>query len=61
MNQGARQGMYIIFVIVLGMTNYFLNWFSMFEYFVICCLAMIIVKLTDIVDAIINLKLVVKK
>ena len=52
MNSTMRNGLYVPFAIILISVNYFLKWGSMLEVLVICCLAMIIIKLTDIADAI---------
>lgn len=50
MNRGVRNGLYIIFALLLNFINYWLEWMSIFEVLMICCFAMIIVKLTDIDD-----------
>jgi hypothetical protein len=52
MNQSMRQFWYIIAVLMLGAVNYWLNWMTMFEYLFLCCLFMIIIKLTDIEEKI---------
>lgn len=52
MNSNTRNGLYIVFALLLNTVNYFLKWMSIFEVLVICCLAMVIIKLTDIEDVI---------
>lgn len=50
-----RQGFYFVFIILfLFVGVHWLKWFGMFEYFVIICLAGIVLKLTDIEEAIQN-------
>ncbi len=50
MNHTLRQGAYILFALVLAGINYWMKWLSFFEYLLICCFAMMLVKLTDIED-----------
>jgi len=54
MNETMRQFWYIVFVVVLGTTNYLLNWMEMKELIWTYIGAMIIIKLTDIQDTIIK-------
>jgi len=48
MNLNLRHGAYILFVLILAGINFWLKWMSFFEYLLIACFAMIIIKLTDI-------------
>lgn len=50
MNETMRQFWYIVFIVVLGAINYFLNWMTMAQYIWTCMGAMVIIKLTDIGD-----------
>lgn len=52
MNEGLRQGLFIIFVMLLAFSNAFFEWLTFFEFMIICIGAMMIVKLSDIQDAI---------
>ncbi len=51
-SSSTRQGFYILFVIILAFINDWLKWFSIGEYLVIAALVMIVIKLTDLEDAI---------
>lgn len=51
MNSGMRQGLYIIFVPLLAAASYFIH-LTPFEFLVVCCMAMFVIKLTDIEEAI---------
>ena len=49
----TRQGLYLLFILMfLFVAVHWLKWFGFFEYFVIICLAAIVMKLTDIEEAI---------
>lgn len=48
----TRQGFYFLFIILLMFTSQFLGWFGFYEAFVIIALAGIVLKLTDIEEAI---------
>ncbi len=49
----TRQGIYFLFIILfLFVSVSWLKWFGFFEYFVIICLSGIVLKLTDIEEAI---------
>lgn len=48
----TRQGFYILFTILLMFVSQILEWFGFFEAFVIIALAGIVLKLTDIEEAI---------
>ena len=51
----TRQGFYFVFIILfLFVGVHWLEWFDFTEYFVIICLAGIVMKLTDIEEAIQN-------
>ncbi len=50
----TRQGLYLLFILLLMGVNEWMDWMSMFECFVIIALAGMIMKLTDIEEAIIN-------
>ena len=51
----TRQGFYFVFIILfLFVGVHLLEWFGFAEYFVIICLAGIVLKLTDIEEAIRN-------
>ena len=52
--ESTRQGFYILFIFLLLFVNEWLNWMSYFEAFVIIALAGIVIKLTDIQEAIKN-------
>lgn len=53
----ARQGFYFLFIFLFLFVGVsWLKWFGFFEYFVIICLAGIILKLTDIEEAIYGIK-----
>ncbi|TET75177.1 MAG: hypothetical protein E3J56_01125 [Candidatus Aminicenantes bacterium] len=48
-----RQGIYFIFLFLfLFVGVYWMKWFGFFEYFLIICLTGILLKLTDIEEAI---------
>ena len=46
--KSTRNGLYIVFVLLLNLVNYFLDWMKIYEMMIICCLVMVIIKLTDI-------------
>ena len=51
----GRQGFFLLFIfLILFVGIGWLKWFSFFEVFVIICLAGIVLKLTDIEEAIRN-------
>jgi len=59
MSQSLRQGMYMLFVLMLGVIVFIADEFNnsflelnFFQYMMICIFAMIIIKLTDIEDVI---------
>jgi len=50
-----KHGIYTLLILLfLFVAVYWMEWFGFFEYFVIICLAGIVLKLTDIEEAIRN-------
>jgi len=56
MSKSERNGLYILFAVLIMTINGILHWMSIFDSLVICCLAMVIIKLTDIEETIGELK-----
>ena len=53
-SSSSRQGFYLIFVLVLAWVSFFYVKMSIFQFLIISVFAQIIIKLTDIEEAIRN-------
>lgn len=50
--EGTRMSLYIVFLITFGFLNFVFDWTTMYGYLLLCTLVLIVVKLTDLTEAV---------